>query len=60
MVIYNKIAYVTHAYNVYLEVVVAFWLVSSQPSFCVVPESLYSSNAASSSLLVAWWLLKLL
>ena len=47
MVIYNKIAYITHAYNVYLELVVAFWVVSSQPSFCVAPESLYSSNACS-------------
>jgi len=29
MVIYNKISYITHTYNVYLELVVAFWLVSS-------------------------------
>ena len=47
MVVYNKIAYITHAYNVYLELVVTFWVVSSQPSFCVAPESLYSSNACT-------------
>ena len=53
LVIYKKKAYSAHT----IELMVALWLVSSSLTsfFCVVPESPYSSDAASSSLLVAWY-----
>ena len=49
---FTKRKWVEYTYIVYLELMVAFWLVSSYHPPFVVPETSGSSNAASSSLFV--------
>ena len=54
-VIYNKNAYSTHTMFTYVELVVILAGVFLKSFFCVLPGSSYSSDPASSSLLVAWY-----